>query len=74
MGAAGIVADVLLWRVEMGLKIENDKTDEPTSESDGETKEERLRKIRAISSKLPPAPPGVTSDHSDLYDENGLPI
>jgi antitoxin VapB len=58
----------------MGLKIENEKTDEAARESDSETVEERLRKIRAVLRKLPPAPPGVTSDHSDFYDENGLPI
>jgi antitoxin VapB len=39
-----------------------------------DTPEERLRRIREITSKLPPPPPGVTSDHSDLYDENGLPV
>jgi len=35
---------------------------------------ERLAAIREItrrSSRL--VPPGTTSDHSDLYDENGLP-
>ncbi|MBX3578275.1 MAG: type II toxin-antitoxin system VapB family antitoxin [Rhizobiaceae bacterium] len=36
-------------------------------------REYRYNRIREIVSKLPPAPPGVTSDHSDLYDENGLP-
>lgn len=35
--------------------------------------EERIRRIDAILAKLPPTPPGVTSDHSDLYDERGLP-
>jgi antitoxin VapB len=40
--------------------------------------EARRRKVEAImaiareASKL--FPPGTTSDHSDLYDENGLPI
>lgn len=38
-----------------------------------ETPEERLRRIREITSKLQPPPPGVTSDHSDLYDDDGLP-
>ncbi len=37
-------------------------------------KAERLRRIRAITADLPPPPPGVNSDHSDLYDEDGLPI
>jgi antitoxin VapB len=41
------------------------------------TKEARARKVAAImeigerASKL--VPPGTTSDHSDLYDEMGLP-
>jgi len=35
--------------------------------------EEKIRRIDAILAKLPPTPPGVTSDHSDLYDERGLP-
>ena len=41
------------------------------------TKEARARKVAAImeigerASKL--VPPGTTSDHSDLYDEHGLP-
>jgi antitoxin VapB len=33
----------------------------------------RLLLIRNIVAKLGPVPPGVTSDHSDLYDEWGLP-
>jgi antitoxin VapB len=36
-------------------------------------REYRFKKIKEIVSKLPPPPPGVTSDHSDLYDEYGLP-
>jgi antitoxin VapB len=32
---------------------------------------ERIMAIAERASKL--VPPGVTSDHSDLYDENGLP-
>lgn len=35
--------------------------------------EERKRRIREILDALPPPPPGVTSDHADLYDEWGLP-
>ncbi len=35
--------------------------------------EEKRRAIREILDALPPAPPGATSDHSDLYDEWGLP-
>jgi antitoxin VapB len=34
---------------------------------------EKKRQVRAIIDSLPPPPPGVTSDHSDLYDEWGLP-
>jgi antitoxin VapB len=34
---------------------------------------ERKRALREILDSLPPPPPGVTSDHSDLYDEWGLP-
>ncbi|WP_274630463.1 type II toxin-antitoxin system VapB family antitoxin [Arvimicrobium flavum] len=36
-------------------------------------REYRYQRIKEIVSKLPPAPPGVTSDHSDLYDDDGLP-
>jgi antitoxin VapB len=36
-------------------------------------REARYRRIRAIVDSLPPPPPGVTSDHSDLYDDDGLP-
>jgi len=36
-------------------------------------RESRYQRIKAIVDKLPPAPPGVTSDHSDLYDDDGLP-
>ena len=36
-------------------------------------REYRFNKIKEIVSRLPPVPPGVTSDHSDLYDEDGLP-
>ncbi len=35
--------------------------------------EERKRKLREIVDSFGPIPPGVTSDHSDLYDEWGLP-
>jgi antitoxin VapB len=34
---------------------------------------EKIRRIDEILDALPPVPPGVTSDHSDLYDEQGLP-
>jgi antitoxin VapB len=37
-------------------------------------REYRFNKIREIVSKLPPPPPGITSDHSDLYDDDGLPV
>lgn len=35
--------------------------------------QEKIRRIDAILAKLPPVPPGVTSDHTYLYDEMGLP-
>jgi antitoxin VapB len=35
--------------------------------------EEKKRRIDELLDSLPPVPPGVTSDHSDLYDEYGLP-
>lgn len=34
---------------------------------------EKKRRLREILDSLPPPPPGVTSDHSDFYDEFGLP-
>jgi antitoxin VapB len=34
----------------------------------------RAARVRAIIDSLPPAPPGATSNHDDLYDEIGLPI
>lgn len=34
---------------------------------------ERKRRIKEILASLPPVPPGVTSDHSDLYGDDGLP-
>lgn len=34
---------------------------------------EKKRRLREILDSLPPPPPGLTSDHSDLYDEWGLP-
>ncbi|MCO5082182.1 MAG: type II toxin-antitoxin system VapB family antitoxin [Rhizobiaceae bacterium] len=36
-------------------------------------REYRYQRIREIVSSLPPVPQGVTSDHSDLYDDDGLP-
>lgn len=33
----------------------------------------RKRRIREIVESFGPVPKGVTSDHSDLYDERGLP-
>lgn len=35
--------------------------------------EAKYKRIRELIDSLPPPPPGVTSDHSDLYDEWGLP-
>ena len=34
---------------------------------------EKKKRIREFLDSLPPPPPGLTSDHSDLYDEWGLP-
>ncbi|HEY6630994.1 MAG TPA: type II toxin-antitoxin system VapB family antitoxin [Rhizobiaceae bacterium] len=34
---------------------------------------EKIRRIDELLATIPPPPPGVTSDHSDLYDEWGLP-
>ena len=36
--------------------------------------EAKYRRIRQLVDSLPPAPPGLTSDHSDLYDDDGLPV
>jgi antitoxin VapB len=36
--------------------------------------QEKMRRIDEILARLPPVPPGVTSDHSDLYGEDGLPV
>lgn len=33
---------------------------------------EKKRPIQELLDSLPPPPPGVTSDHCDLYDEWGL--
>jgi antitoxin VapB len=35
--------------------------------------QERKRRVREIVKSFGPVPEGVTSDHSDLYDEWGLP-
>jgi antitoxin VapB len=34
---------------------------------------EKKRRIREIVERSGPTPPGVTSDHSDLYGDDGLP-
>lgn len=36
-------------------------------------REYRFNTIREIVSRLPPPSAGATSDHSDLYDDDGLP-
>jgi antitoxin VapB len=33
----------------------------------------KYRRIKHLVDSLPPPPPGLTSDHSDLYDDDGLP-
>ena len=35
--------------------------------------EERIAWLKAMLDELGPPPPGLTSDHSDLYDDDGLP-
>ena len=40
-------------------------------EAEREAKFQAIMAIAREASKL--VPPGITSDHSDLYDENGLP-
>ena len=34
---------------------------------------ERRKRLRELFRAIPPPPPGATSDHSELYDEFGLP-
>ncbi|MEJ6781840.1 type II toxin-antitoxin system VapB family antitoxin [Aminobacter sp. Piv2-1] len=34
---------------------------------------EKLRRIDEIIARSGPTPPGLTSDHSDLYGDDGLP-
>ena len=34
---------------------------------------EKIRRIDEVLARSGPTPPGATSDHSDLYDELGLP-
>ena len=41
-------------------------------EAEREAKFQAIMAIAERASKL--VPPGVTSDHSDLYDENGAPL
>lgn len=36
-------------------------------------REWRFKRIKELTSKAGPIPHGVTSDHSDLYDDDGLP-
>jgi antitoxin VapB len=35
--------------------------------------EAKFQRIKQYVDKLPAPPPGLTSDHSDLYDDDGLP-
>lgn len=35
--------------------------------------EAKFQRIKQFVEGLPPPPPGLTSDHSDLYDDDGLP-
>ena len=36
--------------------------------------EAKYQRIKKLVESLPPPPEGLTSDHSDLYDDDGLPI
>nr|WP_256378201.1 type II toxin-antitoxin system VapB family antitoxin [Nitratireductor mangrovi] len=36
--------------------------------------EAKFQRIKRFVDALPAPPPGLTSDHSDLYDDRGLPI
>jgi len=53
--------------VETALKEKLERLDRS---HDAEAKYQRIKKL---VESLPPAPAGLTSDHSDLYDEDGLP-
>jgi antitoxin VapB len=53
--------------VEAALK---EKLERLERSQDAEAKYQRIKQLVA---SLPPAPPGLTSDHSDLYDDDGLP-
>ncbi len=57
----------------MTAAIEKALEDQLTRIYRNQERESRFNQIKEIVSKLPPSPPGVTSDHSDLYDEYGLP-
>ena len=37
-----------------------------------EGRESRIAEVLAFIESIGPPPPGLTSDHSDLYDEEGL--
>jgi antitoxin VapB len=37
-----------------------------------EDRENQITEVLAFIKSLGPPPPGLTSDHSDLYDEHGL--
>jgi len=57
----------------MTKAIENALEDQLVRLARHKEREYRFRRVREIVDSLPPPPPGVTSDHSDLYDEIGLP-
>jgi antitoxin VapB len=60
----------------MGLNIKNEKAlEEKLSRLlRNRNAEETLARLRSVLKDLPPPPPGATSDHSDLYDGDGLPV
>jgi hypothetical protein len=62
--------------VAMGLNIKDERVHELAQEAnyDEELIGIRRKRLRALLDSLPPPPHGATSDHGDLYDEDGLPI
>lgn len=59
--------------VSMTVAIERALDDQLRRLARHKEREYRFNRIKKIVSRLPPPPPGVTSDHSDLYDDDGLP-
>ncbi|KQP16596.1 type II toxin-antitoxin system VapB family antitoxin [Methylobacterium sp. Leaf93] len=65
------IADV----VETALREFKDRRSQAWDVLAPEEVERRYRELRALSARSAATKlPGATSDHSDMYDENGLPI